>query len=344
MKNTGIVCTIGPSSSNPSVFSQMAEEGMTLARLNFSHGTHSFHGNLISMIKEHNRGRKTKVPVLQDLEGFRIRVASAGGGGGMEIEKGRMYFWGGAEDRRENYIRFDYEGPLNKIEPGSLLFADDGMLCFRVLETREKEIKTEAVLSGFLKNNKGVNLPGSKLEFGALKEKDRNDIMFGLGREVDFMAQSFVRSEADMLAVREIISGRKRPPALIAKIECREGIANIDRIISVSDGIMIARGDMGVSIPLYKVPVTQKLIINKCSVAGKLSITATQMLESMTDFPRPTRAEVSDVANAVLDGSDYLMLSGETAVGKYPVEAVTMMRKTAEYTVARMGDLKNPNC
>ncbi len=342
MKNvkTGIICTLGPASSKPEVFSGMAGEGMSMARLNFSHGSHSSHAAGISLIKNFNKGRKKKVLILQDLEGYRIRVAEAGVSGELSVEKGKKYLWGREASRRKNYIRFDYDGPLEDIRPGSALYADDGMIYFNVISSSDRLIETEAVIPGLLKRNKGVNLPEVSLKFGGIKKKDKRDIMFGLEKGVDFIAQSFVRNAGDMLEIRELTGAGKNPPGLVAKIECREGIANIDEIIRASDGIMIARGDMGVSVEIYKIPVIQKRIIKKCNSAGKFVITATQMLESMTHFPRPTRAEVSDVSNAVIDGSDYVMLSGETAVGKYPVETVQTMRRTVEYTLENMDALR----
>ncbi len=329
----GIICTLGPASLNPDVFAGMAREGMSAARLNFSHGSRASHSAAFDMIDAFNRGEKNRITVLQDLEGYRIRVAEAGGGDELNIEKGKRYFWGRERSKKADYIRFDYDGPLEDIAPGSSLYADDGMIHFKVLSSDAKHIETEAVIPGVLEKNKGVNLPEAVLSFSGVKDKDRDDALFGLGRGARYIAQSFVRNAADILALRGITAGSKDPPRIVAKIECREGIANIDEIIEASDGIMIARGDMGVSLPVYTIPVIQKKIIRKCRVAGKFVITATQMLESMTHFPRPTRAEVSDVANAVIDGSDYLMLSGETAVGKYPVETVRMMRKTIEHTM-----------
>ncbi len=337
-RQTGIICTLGPASSSPGVFAAMAREGMSAARLNFSHGSRDSHSDFFQLIAAFNSGNKGDIPVLQDLEGYRIRVAEAGGGEELEIEKGKKYFWGRERSEQRNYIRFDYDGPLEDIAPGSSLYADDGMIHFKVLSSNQKYIETEAVIPGMLKKNKGVNLPEAVLSFSGVKDKDRDDALFGLSKGVSYIAQSFVRNAEDILALRRITGGGKDSPGIIAKIECREGIANIDEIIESSDGIMIARGDMGVSVPVYRIPVIQKRIIRKCKDAGRFVITATQMLESMTHFPRPTRAEVSDVANAVIDGSDYAMLSGETAVGKYPVEAVRMMRRTIEYTIDNMDE------
>jgi pyruvate kinase len=330
---TKIICTIGPASLNPEVFSKMAGEGMAVARINFSHGSAASRCKIINMIDDFNAGRKRKVLILQDLEGFRIRVSSAGEGGEIEVEKGKIYLWGRKKSKKRNYIRFDYEGPFEQIKTGSSIYVDDGMICFKVLFACEDYIKTEAVIPGLLKENKGVNIPEAKIIYKGMKYKDKRDIEFGLGRGVNFIAQSFVRKASDIIDIRKITldSGSRLP--LIAKIENREGISNIDEIIDVSDGIMIARGDMGVTMPVYEIPVIQKRIIKKCRLAGKFAITATQMLESMTHYARPTRAEVSDIANAVLDGSDFVMLSGETAVGKYPVDAVRTMRKTIEYTL-----------
>lgn len=335
---TGIICTLGPASSDRGVFAAMAGEGMSMARLNFSHGSRASHSDAFDMIDSFNRAEKNGITVLQDLEGYRIRVAEAGGKDELQIEKGRKYFWGREKNKGDNYIRFDYDGPLEDIPAGSSLYADDGMIHFEILSSNEKYLEAEAVIPGLLKKNKGVNLPGAGLTFSGIKDKDRDDALFGLSRGVDYIAQSFVRNSGDILSLRGLTGGGKNSPGIIAKIECREGIANVDEIIESSDGIMIARGDMGVSVPVYTIPLIQKKIIKKCRSAGRFVITATQMLESMTHFPRPTRAEVSDVANAVIDGSDYAMLSGETAVGKYPVETVRTMRKTIEYTLENMGE------
>jgi pyruvate kinase len=232
----------------------------------------------------------------------------------------------------DNIIPFDYQGSLRDIKAGSLIFIDDGNIALLVKARVKRALRAEVVIPGILKERKGMNFPGLNLKFKGLTEKDRIDIQFGLENKVDYIAQSFVRDKSDILQIRDF--ARRSLPAckIIAKIENRQGIKNIEGIIEVSDGIMIARGDMGVSIPLYEIPIVQKEIIKKCNKARKFVITATQMLESMVENIRPTRAEVTDVANAVLDGSDFLMLSAETAAGKYPTEAVKMMNQVIRFT------------
>ncbi|MFH1847809.1 MAG: pyruvate kinase, partial [Candidatus Omnitrophota bacterium] len=229
-------------------------------------------------------------------------------------------------------IPFDYEGPICDIKKGAFIYIDDGNIALRVKSASKNYVQAEVVVPGILKENKGVNIPGIKLSFKDLTGKDRKDMRFGLKNKVDFIAQSFVRNKKDVLNVKEFINYNSAKPRIIAKIENREGINNIDEILEAADGIMIARGDMGVSLPIYEVPMAQKMIIKKCIRRKKMVITATQMLESMTENRRPTRAEVSDVANAILDGSGYLMLSGETAIGAHPVLAVKMMNDIIKFT------------
>ncbi len=228
-------------------------------------------------------------------------------------------------------IPFDYHGQLGPIKNGHLIFIDDGNICLQVIGKKKNSVKLKVIIGGLLKSHKGINIPEAKLDFGSISQKDVEDIIFCEKNGVEYIAQSFVRTSKDIIDVRKLLKRGSRCK-VIAKIECREAIRNIDEIIDVSDGIMIARGDMGVSLPIYEIPVIQKIIIKKCNHAKKFVITATQMLESMTENFRPTRAEVTDVANAVLDGTDFVMLSSETAVGKYPVEAVKMMNNIIKFT------------
>jgi pyruvate kinase len=228
-------------------------------------------------------------------------------------------------------IPFDYEGSVRDIRVGRHIFIDDGNIDLEVAGHYKGKLKTRVVAGGLLKEHKGVNIPEAKLEFGSISAKDKQDILFCKKHGVEYIAQSFVRTKKDIMDVRRLL-GRGSPCRVIAKIENREGIKNIDEIIKVSDGIMIARGDMGVSLPIYEIPIIQKMIIKKCNRAGKFVITATQMLESMTENLRPTRAEVTDVANAIIDGTDFVMLSAESAVGKYPVKAVAMMNDIIKFT------------
>jgi pyruvate kinase len=334
MRKTKIICTLGPSSSNAAVLKKLVLSGMNVARLNFSHGTHKTHKQSIDIIRRLNKTRRNKVKILQDLEGYRIRVGLFKGPKKMvELAAGStVTLINKPQTDKKNVVPFDYQGSLYDIKTGCHIFIDDGSIALKVKHHDRNGLKAEVLVPGVVKEHKGINIPDINLKFEGLTEKDKNDLLFGIANKVDFIAQSFVRNEKDILCVRQFINRRKFNCPLIAKIENRQGIENIDRILEVSDGIMIARGDMGVSLPIYEVPVMQKIIIKKCSRHRAFVITATQMLESMTEHIRPTRAEVSDVANAIIDGSDYVMLSAETAAGKHPLEATKMMSDIIMFT------------
>ncbi|MCM8796677.1 MAG: pyruvate kinase [Candidatus Omnitrophica bacterium] len=328
-----IICTIGPSSGTETILRKMMLAGMDVARFNFSHASRHEHLQRIKAIRRLNKKYRRHIRILQDLEGYRIRVGRFKGKKAIELRKRQILvltnekILGG-----EGIVPFDYEGTLKDIKPESRIYIDDGNIELIVKKSFKKYLKVEVVIPGILKEQKGINMPDVNLKFKGLTEKDKEDIHFGITNKVDFIAQSFVRDRFDILAIRQLIRGRYDDCKIIAKIENRQGIRNIDEIIDVSDGIMIARGDMGVSIPIYEIPVVQKQIIKKCNQRKRFVITATQMLESMVENLMPTRAEVTDVANAVLDGSDYLMLSAETAAGKHPVEAVKMMNQIIKFT------------
>lgn len=333
MYKTKIICTIGPASSDPAVLRKMMFSGMDIARLNFSHANLNDHKERLNLIRSLNRKYRRHIRILQDLEGYRIRIGRFKAVKEIVLRKKEQVLLTNRDilgDR--SAVPFDYRGPLSDIKSGSHIYIDDGNICLLVKKSTKGYVKTEVLIGGILKERKGINIPDVQLKFKGLTHKDRIDIQFGIEHKMDYIAQSFVRDERDILPIIKLVKPHLSGCKIIAKIENREGIKNIDRILDVSDGIMIARGDMGVSIPLYKIPMVQKLIIKKCNKANKMVITATQMLESMVENPRPTRAEVSDVANAVLDGSDCLMLSAETAIGKYPVEAVDMMNKIIGFT------------
>ena len=333
MVKTKIICTIGPASDSRTVLRKMMLAGMDVARLNFSHGSHREHKMRIDLIRELNKKYRRHIKILQDLEGYRIRIGSFKDKLEMELKKRQTVLLTNKDILGlDNIIPFDYKGPLEQIKKGVHIFMDDGNIALEVRAVEGSYIKAEVVVGGVLKENKGVNMPEVDLKFRGLTEKDKVDIEFGIENKVDYIAQSFVRDKSDILKIKDLV--RRRLPAcqIIAKIENRDGIRNIDRILEVSDGIMIARGDMGVSIPLYEIPIVQKEIIKKCNTARKFVITATQMLESMVENIRPTRAEVTDVANAILDGSDFVMLSAESAVGRHPVEAVKMMNQIIAFT------------
>jgi len=330
---TKIICTLGPSSGNVTVLRNMMLAGMDVARLNFSYRSHASHEHHINLIRELNRKYRRHIKILQDLEGYRIRIGKFKNKEGVELKKRQQVLLTNQDVAGEkNVIPFDYGNSLNEIKAGTHIYIDDGNIALVVKSSTNRYIKAEVVIPGFLKENKGINIPNIRLQFKGLTDKDRIDIQFGIKNKVDYIAQSFVRDRNDIIQIRDLVKPRLPNCQIVAKIENLQGIKNIDEIIDVSDGIMIARGDMGISIPIYQIPIVQKRIIRKCNQRKKFVITATQMLESMVENPKPTRAEVTDVANAVLDGTDFVMLSAETAVGKHPVEAVRMMNQILKFT------------
>ena len=333
MTKTKIVCTLGPASDKESVLRQMMRAGMDVVRLNFSHGTLDEHLKKMGLVRELNKKYRRHIRILGDLEGYRMRVGELKDKKPVLVQK-RQTLWLTTEDifGEGDRIPFDWAGSLQPIKPGQHVYIDDGNIAL-VVETRSpKELKTRVVVGGAIKEHKGINIPGVKLDIRGLTRKDKEDIHFCIEHKVDYIAQSFVRDKQDILDLRSHLKNRSHSCGVIAKIENREGIRNIDEIMSVCEGIMVARGDMGISIPIYEVPFVQKRIIRKCNRAKKFVITATQMLESMTEHPIPTRAEVCDVANAILDGTDYVMLSAESAAGLYPVQCVEMMSQIIRYT------------
>ncbi len=333
MPKTQIIATIGPASSNYTVLRKMFAAGLDVVRLNFSHGTHAQHGAIIDLVRQINKKYRRHIRIMQDLEGFRIRIGRFKGAKTREL-KAQSTLWLTNDESASGArtIPFDYTGDLTAIKKGQLIFIDDGNLILRVKETSATSLKVVVVEGGILKERKGINMPGARLTFDAMTDKDKKDLQFGIEHAVDYVALSFVRDANDVQDVAEMIKPHLPTCGVVPKIENRQAIDNIDAIIDAADGIMIARGDMGVAIPIYEVPIVQKHIIRKCNQAGKFVITATQMLEHMTEHSRPTRAEVTDVANAILDGTDYVMLSGETAAGKYPCESVAMMNDIIKFT------------
>jgi len=333
MPKTKIISTIGPASNSATIIRKMMRKGMDVVRLNFSHGNHAEHRRCLEIVREINKKYRRRIRILQDLQGHRIRLGGLRGHKPILLKK-RETVWLSQKRFRgdRNIIPFDYRGSLRAVKTGARIFIDDGTIELIVTGRRQDALKTVVERGGAVREHKGVNIPGAHLDFPAMARHDIDDIRFGIKYGVDYIAQSFVRDARDVERVKDLIAGRLPRCRVIAKIENREGIRNIDNIIDASDGIMIARGDMGISIPIYEVPLVQKEIIRKCVRKKKFVITATQMLESMTEHFMPTRAEVSDVANAILDGTDFVMLSAETAVGKFPVEAVTMMNQIILYT------------
>jgi len=327
---TKIVCTIGPASRSPEVLEQLILAGMNVARLNFSHGTQSEHQKVIAAVRKISGRLNMPVAVLQDLAGPKIRIG--------KIESGQITLESGAQfilttrkvPGNENEVSVNYSDLPKDVHPGDSLLLSDGALELEVLETNGQNIRCQVIIGGPLSSFKGINLPTSSIKALSLTEKDKKDLDFGIDQGVDYIALSFVRSKADVMAAKRFMEEKGSAIPIIAKIEKHEALKNIDEIIPIVDGIMVARGDLGIEMPLEKVPLVQKSLIQKSNLACKPVITATQMLRSMVDNPRPTRAEVADVANAVLDGTDAVMLSEETAIGKYPVEAVSMMARIAE--------------
>ena len=333
MTKSKIICTLGPASNTEKVLKKMMLSGMDVVRLNFSHGTLTEHLGRIRLVRKLSKKYRRHIKILGDLEGYRIRIGALKAGSPIAVKK-RQTIWLTTRKilGKDSIIPFDYKGLLESIKKGSHIYIDDGNIAL-IVEGHEKDsLMTKVVIPGSIGERKGINMPDVHLDFKGLTVKDAAHIRFCMENRLDFIAQSFVRSEDDILALRREMSCYSHKCGVIAKIENREGIKNIDSIIDVCDGIMVARGDMGISIPIYEVPVVQKEIIKKCNMAKKFVITATQMLESMTENRMPTRAEVSDVANAILDGSDYVMLSAESAVGLYPVECVEMMNKIINFT------------
>jgi pyruvate kinase len=331
MRKTKIVCTIGPASESEEMLEKLMNAGMNVARLNFSHGSHEEHKGRIDTIRKVAKRLNKTVAILLDTKGPEIRTHNMKDGI-IDLEKGKEVIVSMTEvEGTPEKFSVTYDNLINDVQVGSYILLDDGLVELQVkdIDHDRGEVKCDILNSGELKNKKGVNLPGVKVNLPGITDKDADDIRFGIKEDVDFIAASFVRRPSDVLDIREILEQEKANITIFPKIENQEGIDNIEEILEVSDGLMVARGDMGVEIPPEKVPMVQKDLIRKCNKLGKPVITATQMLDSMQRNPRATRAEASDVANAIYDGTDAVMLSGETAAGLYPEEAVKTMRNIA---------------
>jgi pyruvate kinase len=332
MPKIKIVCTIGPASRSSEVLRQLILAGMNVARLNFSHGSHSEHAATISILRRLSAELARPVAILQDLTGPKIRIGRIAAGAAT-LEPGSLF----TLTRRQipgdaSGVTLSYPGIFRAVRRGDTLLLSDGTVELEVLKVREEEIRCRVVVGGQLSSHKGIHFPHRSILVPSLTEKDKADLAFGLRHGVDYVAISFVREAADMRKAKRFIEKRGRTVPLVAKIEKHEALANIDDIIPHAAAVMVARGDLGVEISLENVPRVQKSLIGRCNSAGKPVITATQMLLGMVQSPRPTRAEVTDVANAILDGTDAVMLSEETAIGRYPVEAVKMMARIASET------------
>lgn len=336
-KKTKIVCTMGPNMDNIENIRALAKNGMDIARLNFSHGDHEEHLNRINMIKQVREELGLPIAILLDTKGPEIRTGMLVNDEKVQLQEGQDFVLTTEEIEGDaNKVSITYTQLPEDVKEGDTILIDDGLIGLTVQKVADKEIFCKVTNGGLLGSRKGVNVPGVSVKLPGITEKDREDIIFGVKQGLDFVAASFVRNADAVREIRKVLNDANSDMAIISKIENEEGIQNIDEIIEESDGIMVARGDMGVEIPAAEVPFIQKMIIQKCNDAYKPVITATQMLDSMIRNPRPTRAEVTDVANAIYDGTDAIMLSGETAMGKYPVDAIKMMSKIAIETESHL--------
>jgi pyruvate kinase len=332
MRKTKIVCTIGPASEDLQTLKEMLLAGMNVARLNFSHGSHEEHGRRIRVIRQAAEETGLPVAILLDTRGPEIRLGTFAQGK-VQLVNGQTFTLTTRQVQgTEEIVSVSHGGLPRDVAPGRRVLIDDGLIELKVKEVTETDIICLVENGGDVSDRKGVNLPGSQVSLPSMGPQDRDDIIFGIEQGVDFIAASFVRSAADVLAIRRLLEEYDSDIHIIAKIENHQGLDNLDSILKVVDGLMVARGDLGVEIPPEEVPLAQKHMISRCNQLGKPVITATQMLDSMIRNPRPTRAEASDVANAIFDGTDAIMLSGETAMGKYPVESVATMARLAERT------------
>lgn len=331
MRKTKIVCTLGPAVDDESILEQLIINGMNVARMNFSHGTHSEHLKRIERFKKLREKHQKSIPLLLDTKGPEIRTGLFKGREVQLNEGDKFILKNGECEGDTSCCSVTYKLLYKDVKPGSKILINDGLVELKVTDIFEKDIHCTVLNGGIIGNNKGINIPETDTNLPSLTEQDIKDIIFGIENDFDFIAASFVRKASDVMEIRKILEKNNGEHInIIAKIENRQGVNNIDEILKISDGVMVARGDLGVEIPTEEVPIVQKEIIKKCYQSGKPVITATQMLDSMIRNPRPTRAEASDVANAIYDGTSAVMLSGETAAGKYPVESLKTMIKISE--------------
>jgi pyruvate kinase len=337
MRQTKIICTIGPATESIEMLEKLANAGMNVARLNMSHGDHNSHANIIQRIHQLNTKLKHPIAILLDTQGPEIRTGDMVGD--LHLNEGDIIsiVARGAEDVESSSIHINYEDLINDVDVGDTITVDNGLINLEVLSKQERVLQVKVIDGGLLKSKRHVNLPGIRVNLPAITDKDRRDIMFGMEQGVDFIALSFVRQAADIIVLRELLGDRANEVKVIAKLEDQEAITNMVEIIAEADGIMVARGDLGVEIPFEVLPRIQRRIIRTCAEMGKRVIVATHMLESMIENPIPTRAEVTDVANAVYEEADAIMLSGETTVGKYPVKCVEILDRIARSTESSRG-------
>ncbi len=336
LKKTKIVCTVGPSTDKPGILQALIRGGMDVARFNFSHGSHADHARRIAMVRAAAGECRRPVALMLDTKGPEMRIGKIAAGK-VTLAAGQRFVLTAREVAGDgNTVAVSHKGLPREVGPGDTILLADGLISLKVVELAGDDIVTTVENGGEISSNKRVAVPGVAIKLPPLSEQDVADILFGIGQDMDVVAASFVQRAADVLAIRKVIEEAGAALDIIAKIENAEGVTNIDEILKVADGVMVARGDLGVEIPTEEVPVVQKLLIEKGNAVGKPVITATQMLESMLANPRPTRAEASDIANAIFDGSDAIMLSGETAAGAYPVEALETMARIAARTEAAL--------
>lgn len=333
MRKTKIVATLGPSTDDEEIIKNLILAGMSVARINMSHGTYDEHKNRIEMVKKAREELSMPVALMLDTKGPEVRIKQFAGGSVFLANGSTFRLTIDETDGDKNRVGITYKQLYKDLKPGDTVLANDGMIELKVTAIEDTDIVTKVIIGGILTNNKSLYMPGIHINMPYLSEADKSDLLFGIEQDIDFIAASFVNCADDLNEMRKfILDNGAYNVDIIAKIESRSGVENIDEILEASDGIMVARGDMGVELPFIELPHIQKELISKCRLKGKRVITATEMLESMIHNPRPTRAETSDVANAVYDGTSAIMLSGETAAGKYPVEAVKTMAKIAEST------------
>ena len=333
MRKTKIICTIGPASENEQTLTAMCKAGMNVARLNFSHGTHEEHKKKIELIKTVREKLDLPIAIMLDTKGPEYRIGTFANGS-IEVAVGDTFTFTTEDvEGDQTRVSVNYKDLIRNLAVGDRILVCNGLVIFEVKELKDNDAICNVIVGGVLSNRKSMSFPNKVMPGPFLSDQDKADLLFGIDNDVDFVAASFVSTKGDVVELRDFLNAHGgREIDIIAKIENRSGVDNVEEICEVCDGIMIARGDLGVEIPFVEVPAVQKLLINKCRMLGKRVITATEMLESMIYNPRPTRAEISDVANAVYDGSSAIMLSGESAAGKYPVEAVRNMAQIAEYT------------
>jgi pyruvate kinase len=342
-RHSKIVCTIGPATRTPRMIRKLLQAGMDVARLNFSHGTHEEHAQSISMLRDAAIEMKKPIAILADLQGPKIRTGALAGGGTVLLREGQRFVITTAKVLGDSTrVNTTFLPMPREVQKGDRILLSDGLIELRVEKTNRHEVICQVINGGFLGEHKGINLPGVQLHVPALTDKDKADLRFALARGADYIAVSFVRRPEDVELAKALVKRGKTNTPVIAKLEKPEAIENLDEIIRASDGVMVARGDLGVEMSPECVPVVQKNIIARAREQRRPVITATQMLESMTENPRPTRAEASDVANAIFDGTDAVMLSAETATGKYPVEAVAMMARIIEEAEASIHEFPRP--